>query len=129
MTLRDTPSVRSGCTGKVVLVDFWATWCAPCRTEIPQLAQMQKTYGPQGLQVIGLSMDDTVPPVKAFLRQQPLPYPVAMADEQTIKTFGGVLGLPVNVILGRDGQLVARYAGVSDMQALQKEVEKALTAR
>jgi len=78
--------------GKVILVDFWATWCAPCRAEIPQLARMQETYGPKGLQVIGLSMDDTVAQVRAYLQQQTVPYPVAMADQGRSGRLAACLG-------------------------------------
>ena len=80
--------------GKVVLVDFWATWCTPCEAEIPHLSDWQKQYAEQGLQVLGISMDDTLPPVKAYVQQRNVSYPIAMANEKTIAAFGGVLGLP-----------------------------------
>jgi thiol-disulfide isomerase/thioredoxin len=112
--------------GKVVLLDFWATWCAPCEAEIPQLGTWQEKYGAQGLQVIGLSMDDTEPPVKAYVQRRKISYPVAMADEKTIAAFGGVLGLPANIVIDRDGKVIAKHIGVSDLAALQREVEQAL---
>ena len=69
--------------GKVVLLDFWATWCAPCRSEIPHFVAWQKQYGPQGLQVIGLSMDDDSKPVPAFMQQFGIDYPVAHRRRET----------------------------------------------
>lgn len=121
----DSASLR----GKVVLVDFWATWCVPCESEIPHLVEWQQKYGAQGLQVVGLSMDDTAGPVQPYLAKHNVQYPVAMADDKTIAAFGGVLGLPVNVIVGRDGKVLAKHAGVTDIAVLQKEVEQALAAQ
>jgi thiol-disulfide isomerase/thioredoxin len=115
--------------GKVVLVDFWATWCVPCESEIPHLVEWQSKYAAQGLQVVGLSMDDTASPVKTYAEKHKIDYPVAMADEKTIATFGGVLGLPANILIGRDGKQIAKHVGVTDINLLQKEVERALAAK
>jgi peroxiredoxin len=112
--------------GKVVLVDFWATWCVPCEAEIPHLVEWQANHGGDGLQVVGFSMDDTAGPVKKYVEQHKMQYPIAMADDKTIAQFGGVLGLPANFIIGRDGKLIARHVGVSDINVLKKEVETAL---
>lgn len=112
--------------GKIVLVDFWATWCVPCESEIPHLVSWQQQYGPQGLQVIGLSMDDTSGAVRPYVAKHNMQYPVAMADDRTVAAFGGVLGLPVNVLIGRDGKMLAKHVGVTDIGVLQKEVEQAL---
>lgn len=115
--------------GKVVLVDFWATWCVPCQSEIPHFVEWQNRFGGDGLQVIGLSMDDTVSPVKAYVQQHKMNYPVAMADEKTIAAFGGVLGLPANILIGRDGRVVAKHVGVTDIKVLEQEVEKAMATK
>lgn len=115
--------------GKVVLVDFWATWCVPCEAEIPHLVEWQKQHGTDGLQVIGLSMDDTSGPVKGYVEKHSMTYPVAMADEKTIAAFGGVLGLPANILIGRDGRVIAKHVGVTDISVLQKEVEQALAQK
>lgn len=115
--------------GKVVLVDFWAMWCPPCDEEIPQFTEWQNTYRAQGLQIIGISMDDSARPVKAYAEKRKIPYPIAMADEKTIAAFGGVLGLPANVIIGRDGTLIAKHVGVGDMNELEREIRQALEAK
>ena len=114
--------------GKVVLVDFWATWCVPCASEIPQFVEWQNAYGAQGLQIVGLSMDDTASPVRAYVQQKKISYPVAMADEKTIAAFGGVLGLPANILLDRQGKVIVKHVGVADIHVLQREVEDALKA-
>ncbi|ABF42927.1 Thioredoxin-like protein [Candidatus Koribacter versatilis Ellin345] len=121
----DSASLR----GKVVLVDFWATWCVPCEGEIPHLIEWQDKHANDGFQVVGLSMDDTAGPVKTYVEKKKMQYPVAMADDKTIAAFGGVLGLPVNFIIGRDGRLIARHAGVTDINVLQQEVERALAEK
>lgn len=112
--------------GKVVLVDFWATWCVPCEAEIPHLVEWQHQHAADGLQVVGLSMDDTAGPVKPFVDKHKMDYPIAMSDDKTEAAFGGILGLPVNILIGRDGKILAKHSGVTDINALQAEVEHAL---
>src|SRR5512135_439673 len=74
--------------GKVVLLDFWATWCAPCKVEIPHFIALQDKYGPQGLQIVGLSMDDDAKPVVKFAEQMKINYPIAIADEKLASKYG-----------------------------------------
>ena len=124
--LNNQPVDASNYHGKVLLVDFWATWCVPCEAEIPHLVEWQEQHAKDGLQVIGLSMDDTAGPVKSYVEKKKMQYPVAMADEKTIAQFGGVLGLPANFVIGRDGKVIARHVGVTDINVLKKEVETAL---
>jgi peroxiredoxin len=108
--------------GKVVLLDFWATWCSPCRAEIPHFVEMQDKYGPQGFQVIGISMDDDAGPVREFYQQFKMNYPVAVGDDKLAQSFGGVLGLPVNFIIDREGHIVKKFLGATDVSAFDKEV-------
>lgn len=112
--------------GKVVLLDFWATWCAPCRSEIPKFVEWQKQYGPKGLQVIGISMDDDAKPVPAFMQQFGINYPVAVGDAKLADQYGGVLGLPVNFVIGRDGQIHQKYVGMTDTAVLEAEIKHLL---
>jgi peroxiredoxin len=108
--------------GKVVLLDFWATWCTPCREEIPHFVEMQQKYGSQGFQVIGISMDDDAKPVREFYRQYKMNYPVAVGDDKLAQSFGGVLGLPVNFVIDRDGRIVTKYLGATDTSVFDKAV-------
>ena len=112
--------------GKVVLLDFWATWCTPCRAEIPHFVEMQQKYGPQGFQVVGISMDDDAKPVKEFYRQFNMNYPVAVGDDKLAQSFGGVLGLPVNFIIDREGRIHAKYLGATDVSVIDKAVSDLL---
>jgi len=124
--LKDQPLRLSDYKGKVVLLDFWATWCAPCRSEIPKFVEWQKQYGPQGLQVIGISMDDSDKPVPGFVQQFGINYPVAMGDAKLADQYGGVLGLPVTFVIGRDGMIHHKHVGLTDLALLEAEIKQAL---
>ncbi len=112
----------SGYAGKVVLLDFFATWCSPCRDEIPRFVQWQSTYGSQGLQVIGVSMDDDPRPVAPFSRELGINYPVVLGTPQLESRFGGILGLPANIVLSRNGKVVSKHLGLVDLSHLQQEL-------
>jgi cytochrome c biogenesis protein CcmG/thiol:disulfide interchange protein DsbE len=112
--------------GKVVLLDFWATWCTPCREEIPHFVEMQKKFGPQGFQVIGISMDDNAKPVREFYRQYNLNYPVALGDDKLAEHFGGVLGLPVNFVIDRQGHIYAKHLGATQASVFDEDVSRLL---
>jgi len=101
--------VLSSYRGKVVLLNFWATWCGPCLTEMPTFAEWQKQYGSGNFQVIGISMDDTTPEVIATVSRLKLNYPVLMGDEYLGAAYGGILGLPVTFLIDREGKIRARY--------------------
>ncbi len=115
--------------GKVVLLDFWATWCAPCRTEIPHFVDMQNRLGDQGVQVIGVSMDDAPKPVRDFYAEYKMNYPVGLGTDKVAESYGGVLGLPVLFLIGRDGRIAAKYVGEADMTAVEQQVKSLLQAQ
>ena len=115
--------------GKVVLLDFWATWCDPCREEIPRFVELQDEYGGQGLQIIGVSMDDGPEPVREFYRRFKMNYPVVMGDAETGELYGGILGLPIAFLIGRDGRISARHIGATDIAVLEKEIVNLLRSR
>lgn len=108
--------------GKVVLVDFWATWCEPCREEIPALVSLQSRYGPQGLQIVGISLDDDPAPVKEFRERYRMNYPVALGSASLAERFGGILGLPVAFLIDRNGRIRAKHAGPTSPAAFEKEI-------
>jgi peroxiredoxin len=108
--------------GKVVLLDFWATWCDPCRDEVPHFVELQNRYGDQGFQVIGVSMDDSPEPVRDFYQQFKMNYPVVMGNARTGELYGGVLGLPIAFLVGRDGRIDSRHTGAIDLASLDHEI-------
>jgi cytochrome c biogenesis protein CcmG, thiol:disulfide interchange protein DsbE len=112
--------------GKVVLLDFWATWCDPCREEIPHFVELQQRYASSGLQIIGVSMDDSSDPVRPFYQQFHMNYPVVMGTAQTGELYGGVLGLPITFLIGRDGRIYAKHIGATSLEAFEKEIRSLL---
>ena len=122
--------------GKVVFVNFWATWCDPCRVEIPWLIAMQDKYGPRGFTVLGLAMDEegksVVAPFVAKERydvngqQLPMNYPIVIGNEGVAEKFGGLLGYPTSVLISRDGRQIKRVTGVINEEEISRLIEGAL---
>ncbi len=115
--------------GKVVLLNFWATWCAPCQVEMPVFAAWQRRYGPRGLQVIGISIDDETAPVRRLAARLKLDYPLAMGDARLGKQYGGVLGLPITYLIGRDGVVRAEFEGETNLKAIEARLTALLAER
>jgi cytochrome c biogenesis protein CcmG, thiol:disulfide interchange protein DsbE len=112
--------------GKVVVLDFWATWCDPCKEEVPHFIEMQNKYASQGLQVLGISMDDDEPPVREFQQQFKMNYPVALGSPELADQFGGILGLPITFVIDRSGRIAARHVGATDASVIEAEVRRLL---
>jgi cytochrome c biogenesis protein CcmG, thiol:disulfide interchange protein DsbE len=112
--------------GKVVLLNFWATWCASCQVELPRFEEWQNRYGKDGLQVLAISMDDGDALVRKTIRKLHLGLPVLMGDAKLGETYGGVLGLPVTFLIGRDGVVMAKIKGETDLGALESRVRMLL---
>jgi len=108
--------------GKIVLLDFWATWCDPCREEIPRFVDLQNKYGSQGLEIIGVSMDDGPEPVRDFYQHYKMNYPVVMGNATIGELYGGILGLPIAFLVGRDGRIYAKHIGATDVSVFEKEI-------
>jgi thiol-disulfide isomerase/thioredoxin len=108
--------------GKVTILNFWATWCPPCRIEIPEFVALQKKY-PDRLQIVGLSMDDTAAGgVKRFVDARKINYRVAMATPEIAARFGGVPALPTSFLIDAAGRVVARHIGLYDAGAWDREI-------
>jgi cytochrome c biogenesis protein CcmG/thiol:disulfide interchange protein DsbE len=122
-TLRDTngaPVQLSKLKGKVVLLDFWATWCAPCKLEIPWFMEFQQTYATKGLASVGAAMDDEGwEKVKPYLNEHPINYPIVVGDAAFAKRYG-VTALPVTLLIDRKGKIAARHNGLVDRAALER---------
>jgi cytochrome c biogenesis protein CcmG, thiol:disulfide interchange protein DsbE len=109
--------------GRVVLLNFWATWCGPCVTEIPIFSRWQRRYADAGLQVIGVSMDDDAAPVKRFIAKHDVSYPILMGDAKLGESYGGVFGLPQSFLIDAHGRIVYRIVGETNVEALQSQIE------
>ncbi|MEO6923713.1 MAG: TlpA disulfide reductase family protein [Bryocella sp.] len=112
--------------GKVVLIDFWASWCAPCIVEIPHLIDLKKRYTFRGFEVIGISLDDSAAPVETVRRRFAFNYPVLMGDAKLGNHYGGILGLPVKFLVGRNGKILRILTGEISPALLEEEVQSAL---
>jgi len=122
--------------GKVVLVNFWATWCDPCRVEIPWLIEMQNKYGAKGFTVLGIAMDEDGKPVVApFVAKErydvngqklPMNYPIVIGDEKVADKFGGLLGYPTSILISKDGKQLQRTTGILNYDETIKQIEGAL---
>ncbi len=126
-SLDGKPVKLSDYRGKLVLLDFWATWCTPCRAEIPRFIDWQQKYGAQGLVVLGVSMDDSSKDAADYAREMKITYPVVMGTPQVADSYGGVLGLPVNLLISRDGRIVNKYVGATDLAAMERQITEQLT--
>jgi cytochrome c biogenesis protein CcmG, thiol:disulfide interchange protein DsbE len=113
--------------GKVVLLNFWATWCVPCLTEMPRFVTWQQEYGGRGLQVIGISMDDEEQPVRIAYLKYRLNYPVVMGDEKIGERYGGILGLPVTFLIDRGGKIRFKHEGDTDIKIIESEMRGLLS--
>ena len=110
-------------TGKVTLLTFWATWCGPCRAEIPMLIGLQKQYKDQ-LQVIGISVDDEEPEqVKAFVEKAGINYPVVMWTRDIVGRFGGVPALPTTFVINREGRVMQKHVGLIPPDTYETEIK------
>jgi len=113
--------------GKVVLVDFWATWCPPCQEMIPVLSKLNKRYSDKGLVILGVSLDrDGLEVLGSFVHENMIPYKVIMGDTRIGNAFGGVSTIPTLYIVDRDGRLVRKLTGYHSFGQLEEQVKKYL---
>ena len=113
--------------GKGVLLNFWATWCQPCKIEMPWFAELQKQYGPQGLQIVGVAMDDASPKeIGEFAHDLGVNYPILVGKEDVGNAYGGVQFLPATFYIGRDGKVVDKVFGLKGRGEIEDSIKKAL---
>lgn len=134
--LHDKDVTLSDFKGKVVLINFWATWCGPCRIEIPWLIEINNKYGDKGLVVLGIAMDDEGKSVVApFVEKErfdvagqkvPMSYTILIGNDAAANQFGGLLGYPTSYLISRDGKIVKKVQGLVSYEEITKAIESQL---
>ena len=127
----NTPINLADYKGKAVLINFWATWCAPCKIEMPWLIALRSQYAPQGFEILGVNADDPGTPrtkLAKFGQEQGLNYPLLLGDDAMSRKYGGVEFLPTSYFVGRDGKIVAETAGLVSKNEVEASIKKALAA-
>jgi thiol-disulfide isomerase/thioredoxin len=122
--------------GKVVLVNFWATWCEPCQVEIPWMIEFQQKYGDKGFTLLGVAMDEEGKSVvDPFVKETKydvdgqkllMNYPIVLGSDDIADKFGGLIGLPTSVMISRDGKIQKKYIGLAQHDALEKLIQSLL---
>ncbi|MGH7724453.1 MAG: TlpA family protein disulfide reductase [Candidatus Eiseniibacteriota bacterium] len=110
----------SSLKGKVVLIDYWATWCGPCRMEVPHFKKLHAELGPKGLVILGLSVDHQgAEVVRGFVKRNAIPWTTALADEKVVEAFGELRAIPTAIVIDREGRIAARLVGYQDESRLR----------
>lgn len=112
--------------GKVVLLNFWGTWCPPCRREIPDLIEMQAAYADKGFVILGVAFEDTAEAVKSYAEEMKINYPLAMAQDDFEDAYGPVYGLPISLFIARDGSICKKHMGQVTKERVEHEIKSLL---
>ncbi len=112
--------------GKVILINFWGTWCGPCRLEIPAFIELQAAYRDKGFVIVGVAVEDTPEDVRAYAAQSKMNYPLVMVQDDLEAAFGPILGLPTSFFIARDGSMCSRHFGPLSKEAAEKEIKSLL---
>jgi thiol-disulfide isomerase/thioredoxin len=129
-TLRDLagkPVNSDQFKGKVVVIDFWATWCPPCRKEIPGFVDLHRRYADKGLVIVGIALDRMGPSaIKTFVEKFGMKYPVVIGDARIAETFGGIEAIPTTFVIDRTGKIVGKHVGYEGRETFEKEIKPLL---
>lgn len=108
---------------KIVIIDFWATWCGPCRKGIPDLVSLQKTYG-KDVVILGITVDDDLAEVPPFAQKYNINYPILYADRKVIKDYGGIDAIPTSFIVDKKGNIVDKHVGLIPKSEYEKKIKE-----
>lgn len=118
---------RADLEGKVTLINFWATWCGPCKIEMPWFVEFQRDYKDRGFTVLAISLDEGGwDPVRAFAERMNFNFPVVLGDDAVSEDFGGIYVLPTTLLVDRSGDVVVRHQGLVPKAAYEEEIESLL---
>ncbi len=114
--------------GKVVIVDFWATWCAPCRRGIPDLVSLKSEFKNKDLEIIGISVDqeNTLSSIKPFIKENKINYPIVYGNMDVVAAYGNIPSIPTSFIVDKEGKIAASYVGLVDKEVYLKQIKKLL---
>ena len=113
--------------GQIVVLNFWATWCQPCRIEIPWFNDISDRYKDKGVVLLGISMDDGgAKDVEPFLKEMPIHYRVLIGSEEVAEKYGGIFGIPTTIIIGRDGTIATKHLGLTDKDEIENGIKRLL---
>lgn len=114
--------------GKLVLLNFWATWCAPCKIPTPRFIELQNAYGPQGLQIIGVALDEdaTKAEIAEFADKMRVNYPILIGNEKVARAYGGIPAMPASFFIGRDGKIIDKIIGIKEKDEFEISIQRAL---
>jgi thiol-disulfide isomerase/thioredoxin len=129
LTLKDANNQEfelSSLKGKVVLVNFWASWCAPCLKEIPEFIEVREQYHEKGFEIVGISTDDTPEQLREFAASYRTNYPLVQVSDEAEEAYGPVFGLPTSILVGRDGSICKRVFGPLSKEQLEQELKSLL---
>jgi cytochrome c biogenesis protein CcmG/thiol:disulfide interchange protein DsbE len=124
----DGKSIKlSDLKGKVVIIDFWATWCKPCREGIPDLISLKKKYGKKGFEIIGVSVDtETKDEVVPFVKDKGMNYPVVYGNVNVYQQYGGIRAVPTSFVIDKQGKIIASYEGLIPSATYEEHIKKLL---
>jgi len=113
-----------------VLVDFWATWCPPCKKMIPGLIELQQEYGEQGFEVVGISLDEGgAPAVKAFNEKYGVNYTSLLSNAEVLNAFGGIQSIPTSFLIDQEGRIVSKHVGFVPKERLASQIKELLASQ
>jgi len=117
----------SDLSGKVVLIDFWATWCPPCRLEVPHLIELHDSYKSQGFEILGIALDNQgAEVVEPFVRENGITYPIVIGNPEVVMAFGGLTGIPTAIMVDRSGNMVKKYVGYTEKAVFEEDIKRLL---